>query len=186
VTTFDTVRTAIFIAATLGLIIISRRALFKFRSHGFFRFIAWEAILALIVWNLPFWFAAPLSINHLLAWIVLFASLFVLWRGVSLLRTGKPTAKRSESELYQFEKTSELVTSGIFRYIRHPLYASLMYLSWGAFLKDVSWISFTLMVIACVSLVATAKADEKECIQYFGAQYEQYMKRTKMFVPYLF
>ena len=185
-TSFDTARLVAFIAATVGLIIISRRALLNIRSHGFFRFVAWDAIVALILWNLPFWFADPFSISQLLAWIVLFASLFVLWLGVSRLRTGKPTDKRSENELYAFEKTSELVTSGIFRYIRHPLYASLMYLSWGAFLKDVSWISVTLMVVACVSLVATAKADEKECIQYFGAQYEQYMKRTKMFIPYLF
>jgi len=42
-----------------------------------------------------------------------------------------------------------------------------------------------LMVAACVSLVATAKADEKECIQYFGDPYKQYMKRTKMLVPYV-
>lgn len=184
-TTFDTVRLVAFVVATVGLIVISRRALYNIRSHGFFRFIAWEAIVALIIWNLPFWFDDPFSIRQLVAWSVLFASLFVLWKGVKLLRTGKPTGKRSESELYAFEKTSQLVTGGIFRYIRHPLYASLMYLSWGAFLKDVSWISFGLMVVASVSLVATAKADERECSEYFGEQYEQYMKRTKMFVPYV-
>jgi len=128
-TTFDTARLAAFIAATGGLIIISRRALSNIRSHGFSRFLAWETIVALIVWNLPFWFADPLSIRQLLAWTVLFASLFVLWQGVSLLRTGKPTANRSESGLYVFGRTSALVTSGIFRYIRHPLCASLMYLS---------------------------------------------------------
>src|SRR4030042_1702372 len=111
-TSFDTVRLVAFILATVGLILISRRALLNIRSHGFFRFVAWETIVALILWNLPFWFADPFSIIQLLAWILLFASLFVLWQGVGRLRTGRPTNTRSKSELYAFEKTSELGARG--------------------------------------------------------------------------
>ncbi len=184
-TTFDEVRLAVFIVASLALVIISRRALFNFRSHGFFRFFAWEAITALIVWNSPFWFFEPFSARQLLSWAILLASLVVLWQGVTLLRSAKPTTNRTESELYGFEKTSELVTSGVYRYIRHPLYASLMYLAWGTFLKDISWISAVLVVVASLALVATARADEKECIQYFGSQYKEYMRGTKMFIPFV-
>jgi protein-S-isoprenylcysteine O-methyltransferase Ste14 len=39
---------------------------------------------------------------------------------------------------------------------------------------------------ATVFLIATAKADEAECIRFFGAEYQAYMKRTKMFVPFVF
>jgi protein-S-isoprenylcysteine O-methyltransferase Ste14 len=35
-------------------------------------------------------------------------------------------------------------------------------------------------------LIATARADEAECIRFFGASYEQYLERTKMFIPFLF
>jgi len=35
-------------------------------------------------------------------------------------------------------------------------------------------------------LFATAKADEAECIRFFGSSYQAYMKQTKMFVPFLF
>lgn len=185
-TTLDMVRLIIFIIVTAGSILISRRALVRVRSHGFFRFFAWETILALVLWNVPSWFSDPFSIRQLFSWAVLCASLVALWQGVTLLRTAKPSNNRAESDLYTFEKTSELVTSGIYRHIRHPLYASLMYLSWGAFLKDISWISTVLMVVASACLVATAKAEERECIQYFGSQYEQYMRQTKMFVPYVF
>ena len=182
----DAGRLVAFIIATAGLMTISWRSLFNIRSHGFFRFFAWETIVALVLWNLPFWFSDPLSIRQLFSWIVLGVSVVLLWQGVTLLRTGKPVGHRAESELFAFEKTTELVTSGVYRYIRHPLYASLMYLSWGAFLKDISWSSTVLTVAAGACLVATARADERECVQYFGPQYEQYMKKTKMFIPLVF
>lgn len=184
-TLFDEIRLALFIATTVAVTVISWRTLLNIRSHGFFRFIAWEAIAALILWNLPHWFSEPFSANQSLSWIVLFASLYVLWQGVSRLRTAKQSSSRTESELYAFERTSELVTSGIYQYIRHPLYASLLYLAWGAFLKDISWVSVVLVLAASASLFGTAKADEKECIEYFGDQYQQYMGRTKRFIPFV-
>ena len=85
-----------------------------------------------------------------------------------------------------FEKTTVLVTTGIYRYIRHPLYGSLLLLAWGAFLKGITWYSACAVAAATVCLVATAKADEAECVRYFGPSYEQYMRRTRMFVPLLF
>ena len=180
---FNEFRIVLFIAATLGITIISRRTLFNFRSHGFYRFIAWEVIAALVIWNLPYWFSELTSISQVLSWIILFASLYVLWEGVSRLRSARRSGSRKDSELYGFERTSELITSGIYHYIRHPLYASLFYLAWGAFLKQISWVSTVLVVLASVSLLATAKADERECINYFGNQYKEYMQRTWMFIP---
>jgi len=61
-----------------------------------------------------------------------------------------------------------------------------MYLAWGAFFKDISWISVILILVASVTLFATARADENECIQYFGDQYKKYMEGTKRFIPFVF
>jgi protein-S-isoprenylcysteine O-methyltransferase Ste14 len=99
---------------------------------------------------------------------------------------GKPSQERTDDSLYTFEKTSELIESGIFKYIRHPLYGSLLFLTWGVFFKNPV---VELLIIACISsiaLVITAKIEEKEDIAYFGNKYREYMKRSKMFIPYLF
>lgn len=184
-TLFNGIRLVLFIAITVVVTVISRRTILNFTSHGFYRFLAWEAIAALMIWNLPYWFAEPFSVKQVISWILLIASLYVLWQGVSRLQNAKRSTSRKESELYAFERTSELVTKGIYRYIRHPLYASLMYLAWGTFLKHISWISFILTLLASVSLIATAIADENECIQYFGDQYKKYMKGTKRFIPFV-
>ena len=43
-----------------------------------------------------------------------------------------------------------------------------------------------LVQLATLFLIATARADEAECIPYFGQSYREYMKKTKMFIPLLF
>jgi protein-S-isoprenylcysteine O-methyltransferase Ste14 len=166
---------------------VSRASLRVVRSHGFYRFFAWEAITALILLNMSMWFSHPFSVFQIVSWILLSVSLYLLGNGIALIRAqGKSTAQRQDSSLYDFEKTTALVTSGIYQYIRHPLYGSLLFLAWGVFLKDVTWFSICLAVLATVFLTLTGKADEAECLQYFGASYKDYMVRTKMFIPYIF
>lgn len=188
-TTMDSgiLKLALFVVASGGLYGISRKAIRVAFSHGFFRFFAWEAILALILVNIDTWFHDPFSVPQIVSWIFLVVSLLYLIRGVHLLQVmGKPDNTREDDTLLAFEKTSVLVTAGLFRYIRHPLYASLLFLAWGAFLKQAVWHSACLAAVATICLVATAKADERECLQQFGASYKEYMSRTKMFVPFLY
>lgn len=177
----------LFAAGSLLLIAISWKSLRDPQSHGFYRFFAWETILVLFLLNAKFWFYKPFSWNQILAWLLLLLSLIPLGFGIRSLRTnGKPAMTREgDPSLLAFEKTTILVTSGIYRYIRHPLYSSLFLLTWGIFFKFPSLLPGILSVISSLFLLLTAKADEAECIHYFGSSYADYMKHTKMFVPYL-
>ena len=178
----------VFSLLTLFLIYISRASLRAPRSHGFYRFFAWEFMLALFLINEKFRFQNPFAWYQLIARTLLIASLIPLAFGVSALKSrGKPTANREgDPSLLAFEKTTQLVTSGVYKYIRHPLYSSLFLLTWGMFFKLPSITGGTLTAVATLFLVLTAKADEAECIQFFGPAYNDYMKKTKMFIPYLF
>ncbi len=178
----------IFILGSAAVIFISRNSLRSPMSHGFHRFIAWECILALFVLNMNFWFYEPLAWNQLIAWALLILSLIPLAYGIHFLRTqGKPVEKREgDPSLLAFEKTTQLVTDGIYKFIRHPLYCSLLLLTWGIFFKHPDLTALILTVTATAFLVFTAKADEAECIRFFGSPYQEYMQRTKMFIPYLF
>jgi len=104
---------------------------------------------------------------------------------ILLKREGKPNSNRVEKGLYKFEKTSELIESGIFKYIRHPLYSSLLFLTWGIFLKHVTLPLFLISLISTLFLWLTSLFDENECISYFGEKYRSYMKRTKRFIPFV-
>jgi protein-S-isoprenylcysteine O-methyltransferase Ste14 len=181
------VQVIVFLIGSASLIYISRASLRAPRSHGFYRFFAWECILALFLLNVDVWFQTPLVWYQLISWFLLALCLVPLILGVRTLKSrGKPVAQReAEPQLLAFEKTSSLVTSGIYHYIRHPLYSSLLLLTWGIYFKDLTWPGLILAMAATVLLFATAKADEAECLRFFGAPYQEYMKQSKRFVPFV-
>jgi protein-S-isoprenylcysteine O-methyltransferase Ste14 len=168
-----------FVLGTIFIIWYSWSSLRQPRSHGFYRFFAFEAILGLFLLNLRGWFANPLGWYQIISWILLIGSIIPVIYGVILLRSaGKPEGS--------FEATTRLVTEGIYHYIRHPLYASLLYLAWGIFFKSPSLLDGCIAAFATAFLYATARADENECLIKFGNEYAEYMKWTKRFIPFVF
>jgi protein-S-isoprenylcysteine O-methyltransferase Ste14 len=142
----------------------------------------------LFLFNVDAWFRDPWSWHQLISWFLLILSIVPLVFGIYALRTrGKPTQQREgEPQLLAFEKTSTLVTTGIYHYIRHPLYCSLLLLTLGIFFKAPSGLGLFLALGAMVFLVLTARADETESIRFFGSDYQEYMKRTRMFLPFVY
>jgi protein-S-isoprenylcysteine O-methyltransferase Ste14 len=177
----------LFVAGTVLLVVVSRRSLTRLRSHGFYRFWAWEALLAMLALNVGGWFAQPLSWHQLVSWGLLSVSLVLVLLGLRLLRQiGQADPARSDPSLLGMEKTSRLVTTGLYRYIRHPLYSSLLFLGWGIFFKSPSWLDAGLALLCTGFLVATARIEECEDLDYFGPGYAEYMQHSKMFVPFVF
>ncbi|HEY0665916.1 MAG TPA: isoprenylcysteine carboxylmethyltransferase family protein [Gallionella sp.] len=176
----------VFLAVTLALAWISRNSLRKPGSHGFYRFFAWEFMLGIFVLNMHAWYTEMDSPHKMIAGILFSSSLFLLLIGVGLLQlAGKPDTRRNDEPMLEFEKTTALVTTGIYRYIRHPLYDSLFLLCWGFFFKQPSLLGGVFASIASGFLLAAVHAEEAENIRYFGDAYREYMKRTKRFIPFI-
>ncbi|MDH3974612.1 MAG: isoprenylcysteine carboxylmethyltransferase family protein [Deltaproteobacteria bacterium] len=177
----------LFLVGTAVFVWISRHSLLKPLSHGFYRFIAWECMLVLALLNFPMRTFETIILRQATSWMLIMASLILAVHAVSLLSSrGRPNEDRSDPELLSFEKTSTLVTTGAYRYIRHPMYAALLFLAWGAFLKDISLLSIALVVVASIAIFFAALREEAECREYFGAPYVEYLKRSKRFIPFLF
>ncbi len=175
-----------FLIATVVLLFVSWNSLRNVRSHGFYRFFAWEAIGALLLLNIDRWFRDPFSPLQILSWVALLVSILYVFEGAyRFLRHGRIDSRRHNPTLYPFEKTTVIVSSGLYRYVRHPMYASLMFLSLGAYLKDPNLWGTALTVAAIGLLVLTALSDERECVGFFGEDYKRYMEGTKRFVPFL-
>jgi len=86
---------------------------------------------------------------------------------------------------YQIKKDHELVTAGIYRYIRHPIYAGLFASLIGAEIVAGSIVAGVFLVGLSFIALVQAKKEEAILIQKFGAQYREYMARTKRFIPYV-
>lgn len=181
------VNSVIFALVTVVIVYVSGRSLLDVRSHGFYRAFAWEAMLVVILLNVDAWFRDPLSWHQLVSWPLLFVSgWLVVQSTVSLRRRGKPDPQRDDAHLIGIEKTTALVTVGAYRFIRHPMYSSLLFLAWGSFFKAPSRAAGLAAAAGSLFLLATAKVEERENLRYFGRAYADYMKQTKLFVPFLF
>ena len=169
----------IVIIGTIAIIIISWFVSVKHkRYHGIVRFFSFESIFLLFLLNYQSWFINPYSVVHLASWFFLFSSVYPVTAGFILLKkTGKPDNN--------FENTSVLVKSGIYGYIRHPAYLSLILLGTGIMLKDPSLFQLILGIVNLIAIFITAIVEEKEMIKKFDDSYRVYMKNTKMFIPCL-
>jgi protein-S-isoprenylcysteine O-methyltransferase Ste14 len=181
--------TLAFLAFTLIVGIVSRRSLLSPISHGFPRFFAFEAIGGLVLFNLPSWFTNPLSLRQIVSWLFLTGSAAMAVQGFMLLRSIRRSVspdRRSDLQTnLPFENTPRIVERGLYRYIRHPLYGSLLFLAWGVLLKDINGATLSLAVTATGCLVLTAVFEERENVVRFGPAYIEYMKRTRRFFPSL-
>jgi protein-S-isoprenylcysteine O-methyltransferase Ste14 len=174
------IRLIIFIVISVGFFVWSWPFLRNPRSHGFFRFFAFEATVALILLNVVQWFQNPLSAHQIVSWVLLGASLIMAIHGFYLLGI------LGKAKNYNIEETMALVKVGAYQYIRHPLYSSIFFMAWGVFFKDPSLLGIILVVVIMAFITATAKVEEKENLSKFGADYAEYMKGTKMFIPFFF
>ena len=176
-----------FLILSIPVIYFSRKNILHPHKHGFYRFLGREGMIWLLVSNYHRWFTEPFSALQLISWVLLLLSVYLVVAGaLTLLRKGKPSSERKDRHLFGFEKTTELVDTGIFRYIRHPLYASLICLSWGILLKNITPLLLVITLFCTLMFYITSRYDEKECIAYFGEKYRDYMKRTNMFIPFVF
>ncbi len=151
------------------------------RSHPyrFTRFLAFECILSLVFLNGRVWFENPFSPRQILSWILLLGSLALAVHGFVLIKSrGAPSG--------DFEDTTRLITSGAYRFIRHPLYASLLLLSLGVFFKDPSFPGAALVLGTTLGVNLTAGIEEQHNLARFGEDYRDYMEKTRRFIPFIY
>ena len=178
---------ALFLACTLFLALVSRRSLRNPKVHGFYRFFAFEGILILLFLNFNAWFWDPLTPWQIASWVFLTASIYFAVAGIAALHTlGKPVTGKEGGTNFPFENTSVLVTAGVFRYIRHPMYFSLLLLTWGIALKDPSSIPVSVAIANTLFLLKTAEIEERENTVRFGEAYAAYRSRSWRFLPHVY
>jgi protein-S-isoprenylcysteine O-methyltransferase Ste14 len=181
------VEIVVFVAGSAGLLAMSWRARHVPGAHGRLRFLAFECVLALVLVEARGWFVRPLAPHQLASWLLLAVSAFLAVHGFDLLRRlGRPDTAHGRPADLGFERTSVLVTSGAYRWIRHPLYASVLCAAWGAFFKGPSGVGAALAGAATLLLAATARAEERENVEKFGTAYVEYARRTWRFIPFVY
>jgi protein-S-isoprenylcysteine O-methyltransferase Ste14 len=177
------VKTIIFLLGSAAILKISWPDIFNTSRRNFYLFFALEFFLILILAYSGYWLRNPFTPFRIFCWLILFGAFVLAGYGVyQLLQFGKPSAKNN------IETTTYLVTTGVYRYIRHPLYSALIAVgAISLFKSDFPWLmAICLFCVATVFLYATARIEDQENTLKFGEEYAVYIDRTRMFVPYIF
>jgi len=77
----------------------------------------------------------------------------------------------------------ELVTDGIYHFIRHPQYTGFMLITLGMLLD---WATLPMLImwpVMAVMYYRLARREEREMEAEFGETYRRYLRETSMFVP---
>jgi protein-S-isoprenylcysteine O-methyltransferase Ste14 len=87
---------------------------------------------------------------------------------------------------YQIKKNHSLVTSGIYDQVRHPIYTGYVLFILGIELVVASWLVIPFAIFIPFLCYMQAKKEEAILVNKFAKEYIRYMKKTKMFLPYIF
>jgi len=121
---------------------------------------------------------------------VLGVSAGLRWVGVVLCATGYGLVfgsglalGRQYSAEVTIQKDHHLITTGLYRYIRHPRYLGILCLCLGASLVYRSWIGLLLGVLVLAMLLMRVRDEEALMQREFGAEWEEYCKRSWRMIP---
>lgn len=104
-----------------------------------------------------------------------------------LFRRSHKDLGKNWSVTLEVREGHQLVTGGVYAYVRHPMYAS--FLLWGLTqaLLIPNWIAGLAGLVAVMALYAVRQSREEAMMrEMFGAEYDAYCARTRRLVPGIF
>jgi protein-S-isoprenylcysteine O-methyltransferase Ste14 len=123
-------------------------------------------------------YALPIWIGWIGA--VLFAlAIWLLWRShADLGRNWTPTVGIRDKHT--------LVTNGVYKHIRHPMYAAHLLWAVAQVMMLHNWIAgYSFIVVALPQYLMRMKVEEQMMLEQFGEEYSAYMRRTGRIIPRL-
>jgi protein-S-isoprenylcysteine O-methyltransferase Ste14 len=89
----------------------------------------------------------------------------------------------SDIEVGRIQETHQAVTTGIYRFLRHPIYVGDLLLLLGLELVLNSWLVLGLLLL--VPVVCAKAIREEQSLAASLTGYDEYSRRVKRFIPYV-
>jgi protein-S-isoprenylcysteine O-methyltransferase Ste14 len=116
------------------------------------------------------------------------------WVGVGLMVAGiglRAWSTRVLGRFYtrtlQIDAGHRIVQAGPYWLVRHPGYTGSLLVWIGAGLATSNWVVFALVTLICViAYIYRMRSEEAMLVASFGQEYEEYIRRTKRLIPYVY
>jgi len=156
------------------------------RTNGIF--IRYILFFVLLIWVIDrplsgghisyyFWHT-NLSIGIIADVLMLVGLLFAIWARYNI--------GRNWSGNITFKEDHELITSGPYAIVRHPIYTGILAMGLATAIYDGRAIIFALYAVLVVGLIIKYTQEEKMMTKHFPKQYKDYKKRVKTIIPYIY
>jgi protein-S-isoprenylcysteine O-methyltransferase Ste14 len=117
-----------------------------------------------------------------LAWLGALTMAFALW----LFRRSHADLGRNWSASLKVREEHELVTGGVYRLVRHPMYSSFFLLALAQCLLLPNWLAGLAGFVGAGALYAfRVTREEQMMLERFGDAYRSYMAQTKRIIPWV-
>ncbi len=151
--------------------------------------LVYAMIVFIVIWSLLPFLIPPITqlviVNQLFQLIIksvgvvicIAMVLGITWVGIHL--------GRQVSGTLEIKEDHKLVTSGPYKYIRHPMYLVYFIFNLGLFLICLNIILFIIILLGLIVVASRMRVEEEMMIEQFGNQYRDYMKQTGRLFPKL-
>jgi protein-S-isoprenylcysteine O-methyltransferase Ste14 len=128
----------------------------------------------------------------LMAWASVPIPLWVRWCGFVLIAIWGAlfvwtfqTLGKNLTDTVVTRKEHTLVTTGPYRYVRHPFYLAFLVAVIGGSIVTANWFLFVTSLLPFSFIVARTRIEEEKLVERFGDEYRDYMAKTGRFWPRL-
>jgi len=110
--------------------------------------------------------------------IQIFGIVLGIW-GILIMRV-------SDFNIQPEVKSSSLITTGPYKWIRNPMYVAVILFYLPIVIKHFKWINSLVFMALLITLLLKIKSEEEFLLERFGKDYFEYKKKTKRFIPFIF
>jgi protein-S-isoprenylcysteine O-methyltransferase Ste14 len=158
------------------------------RQEGLFILITLRAIAIVGMVGMVAYLINPAT----MAWAALPSPVWLRWTGVGLAALSGVlfvwtlrTLGRNLTDTVVTRKEHTLITTGPYRWVRHPFYSAAALLTLASTLVAANWFFLVVGGLIFLLLVMRTRKEEAHLLARFGDDYRNYMQRTGRFVPWL-
>jgi protein-S-isoprenylcysteine O-methyltransferase Ste14 len=140
------------------------------------------------LWVVPLIYALtgfPSPLDHQLIPAIAVLGVVILCGALLLFFRSHADLGRNWSISLQIRNEHRLVTAGIYRLIRHPMYSSFFLLAIAQLMLLPNWFAGATGLIGIGLLYAfRVRQEERMMVERFGAEYRDYMAHTRRLIPW--
>ncbi len=117
--------------------------------------------------------------------IVNIAVIVLMIIGLTIAIIARRTLGKNWSRVTAIKKDHELITTGLYHYVRNPIYTGMLLMFLGTALSFDTLSAYVGFPIILFAIWAKLKQEEVLLTEHFDGEYLSYKKHTKMLIPFL-